>query len=163
MIETIGVVGAGTMGGGIAQVAARAGHRVLLRDVAPEFLERGMRAIDRSLQRDVDKERLKDEEKREIVGRIETTTELRRSARPTIVEAVGESSKSNRRVFAISQAANPEAILASNTSSSSSPAFAGHVPADRVKSEHFRTRCPDEAVAVSAASPFGDTLERSGS
>ena len=61
MIETIGVVGAGTMGNGIAQVAARAGHRVVLRDVSPEFLERGMKAINSSLQRDVDKERLTDD------------------------------------------------------------------------------------------------------
>ena len=76
MSELIGVVGAGTMGNGIAQVAARAGYDVVLRDVKDEFLARGMTAIDRSLQRDVDKERLKEEEKRTIVGRIRTTTEL---------------------------------------------------------------------------------------
>ena len=55
--ELIGVVGAGTMGNGIAQVAARAGYDVVMRDVRDEFLERGMSAIDKSLQRDVDKER----------------------------------------------------------------------------------------------------------
>ena len=58
MSEVIGVVGAGTMGNGIAQVAARAGYRVVMRDVKDEFLERGLAAIDKSLQRDVDKERL---------------------------------------------------------------------------------------------------------
>ena len=55
---SIGVVGAGTMGNGIAQVAARAGYDVILRDVSEEFLQRGLNAIDKSLQRDVDKERL---------------------------------------------------------------------------------------------------------
>ena len=64
MSELIGVVGAGTMGNGIAQVAARAGYEVVLRDVSEEFIERGLKAIDRSLQRDVDKERLQEEEKR---------------------------------------------------------------------------------------------------
>ena len=54
----IGVVGAGTMGNGIAQVAARAGYNVIMHDVREEFLARGMSAIDKSLQRDVDKERL---------------------------------------------------------------------------------------------------------
>jgi len=63
MIEIVGVIGAGTMGNGIAQVAARSGFDVVMRDVADEFLARGMTAIDKSLQRDVDKERLGAEEK----------------------------------------------------------------------------------------------------
>ena len=50
MSEVIGVIGAGTMGNGIAQVAARAGYRVVMRDVKDEFLERGLAAIDKSLQ-----------------------------------------------------------------------------------------------------------------
>ena len=56
--EIVGVIGAGTMGNGIAQVAARAGYEVVMRDVSEQFLERGMKAIDKSLQRDVEKERL---------------------------------------------------------------------------------------------------------
>ena len=60
---SIGVVGAGTMGNGIAQVAARAGYNVIMHDVREEFLDRGMSAIDKSLQRDVDKERLDAEDK----------------------------------------------------------------------------------------------------
>ncbi|HYP54199.1 MAG TPA: 3-hydroxyacyl-CoA dehydrogenase NAD-binding domain-containing protein, partial [Pyrinomonadaceae bacterium] len=67
MKETIGVVGAGTMGNGIAQVCARAGYDVVLRDVKDEFLRRGLAAVDKSLQRDVDKERLKGEEKEAIL------------------------------------------------------------------------------------------------
>src|SRR5437763_16439087 len=76
MSQIFGVVGAGTMGNGIAQVAARAGFDDILRDVAQEFLGRGMKAIDNSLQRDVDKERLNAEEKQTIIERIKTTTDL---------------------------------------------------------------------------------------
>src|ERR1700674_4673758 len=76
MGEVFGVVGSGTMGAGIAQVAARAGFDVVMRDVAEEFLTRGMTAIDKSLQRDVEKERLSADEKRAIVARINTTTDV---------------------------------------------------------------------------------------
>ena len=76
MSEIIGIVGSGTMGNGIAQVAARAGYRVVMRDVNDEFLQRGMQAIDKSLQRDVDKQRLTPEDKGWILERISTTTEL---------------------------------------------------------------------------------------
>ena len=58
------------MGNGIAQVAARAGYSVVMRDVQDEFLQRGLAAIDKSLQRDVDKERLSAEEKLSVIGRI---------------------------------------------------------------------------------------------
>jgi 3-hydroxybutyryl-CoA dehydrogenase len=144
-MDTIGVVGAGTMGNGIAQVAARAGHRVLLRDVAPEFLERGMRSIDRSLQRDVDKERLKEEEKREIVGRIQTTTELSALAGADfIVEAVTENLEVKAEVFRqLDDLAKPEAILASNTSSISITKLgAATCRADRVIGMHFMNPVP---------------------
>src|SRR5829696_10557315 len=98
--EIIGVVGAGTMGNGIAQVAARAGYEVVLRDVSREFLDRGLSAIDRSLQRDVDKERLGEGEKRSIVGRIRATTELAEMAGAGfVVEAITESLEAKRELF----------------------------------------------------------------
>jgi 3-hydroxybutyryl-CoA dehydrogenase len=117
--ELIGVVGAGTMGNGIAQVAARAGYEVVLRDVSEEFLERGMQAIDRSLQRDVDKERLKEEEKRAVVGRIRTTTALSDLAGAGfVVEAITENLEAKRMLFReLDEACGAESILASNTSS----------------------------------------------
>ena len=91
MTETIGVVGSGTMGNGIAQVAARAGYGVVMRDVKDEFLERGLKAIDKSLQRDVDKQRLTAEEKQAVIGRIQTTTELDAlSGASFVIEAVTE-------------------------------------------------------------------------
>ena len=107
------------MGNGIAQVAARAGYEVVLRDVSEEFLERGMRAIDKSLQRDVDKERLKEEEKRAIVGRIRTTTAVSDlSGAGFVVEAIYENLEAKRSVFReLDEACGAEAILASNTSS----------------------------------------------
>ncbi|HEX7720817.1 MAG TPA: 3-hydroxyacyl-CoA dehydrogenase NAD-binding domain-containing protein, partial [Pyrinomonadaceae bacterium] len=76
MSEIFGVVGAGTMGNGIAQVAARAGLQVVMCEVTEDFLARGMRGVDKSLQRDVAKERLTAEEKQSIIGRIKTTTDL---------------------------------------------------------------------------------------
>jgi 3-hydroxybutyryl-CoA dehydrogenase len=119
MPETIGVVGSGTMGNGIAQVAARAGYDVVMRDVSAEFLERGMKAIDRSLQRDVDKERLSSDEKQTVLGRIKTTTELDAfSSAAFVIEAVTENLEVKTEVFkALDRVTPPEAILASNTSS----------------------------------------------
>ena len=118
-VRKVGVVGAGTMGNGIAQVAARAGYDVVLRDVSEEFLERGMRAIDRSLQRDVDKERLKEEEKRAVVGRIRATTALSELAGAGfVIEAITENLEAKRSVFQeLDGVCGAESILASNTSS----------------------------------------------
>ena len=119
MSEIFGVVGAGTMGNGIAQVAARAGFEVVMRDVAPEFLARGMAAIDKSLQRDVDKERLSADEKQIILGRVKTTTDLDdlRDAF-IVVEAVTENLSVKSELFkALDGIVKNSAILASNTSS----------------------------------------------
>jgi 3-hydroxybutyryl-CoA dehydrogenase len=117
--ETIGVIGAGTMGNGIAQVAARAGYSVVMRDVTDEFLQRGLAAIDQSLDRDVAKSRLSEEEKGSIIGRIATTTEFETLRDASIViEAVTESFAVKSEVFkTLDQITNPNAILASNTSS----------------------------------------------
>lgn len=115
----IGVVGAGTMGNGIAQVAARAGYRVVMHDVRDEFLERGMKAIDKSLQRDVDKERLDTNGKQGIIERIRTTTDFAAfSDALFVVEAVTENLAVKTEVFQkLDQVSPPHAILASNTSS----------------------------------------------
>src|SRR6266850_1087499 len=119
MSEILGVVGSGTMGAGIAQVAARAGFDVVMRDVAQEFLARGMTAIDKSLQRDVDKERLSADEKSAIMTRIRTTTDIGGlSDAFIVVEAVTENLEVKTEVFkSLDGVTKPEAILASNTSS----------------------------------------------
>jgi 3-hydroxybutyryl-CoA dehydrogenase len=117
--ELIGVVGAGTMGNGIAQVAARAGYDVVMRDVRDEFLQRGINAIDKSLQRDVDKERLSAEEKQSILGRVKTTTDLEAlKGAVLVVEAITEDTTIKSNLFReLDLITVPSTILASNTSS----------------------------------------------
>jgi 3-hydroxybutyryl-CoA dehydrogenase len=100
MTGIIGVVGAGTMGNGIAQVAARAGYDVVMHDVREEFLDRGMGAIDKSLQRDVDKERLDLPGKQAMVKRIRTTTDFAAFKEVEfVVEAVIEDLGTKTQVF----------------------------------------------------------------
>src|SRR5258705_4288381 len=117
--SVIGVVGAGTMGNGIAQVAARAGYSVIMRDVRDDLLHRGLAAIDKSLQRDVAKERLSGEEKQGTLGRIQTTTKLEDfTSASFVVEAVNEDLAVKTEVFKLlDKITAPHAILASNTSS----------------------------------------------
>jgi 3-hydroxybutyryl-CoA dehydrogenase len=133
------------MGNGIAQVMARAGYTVVLCDVKEEFLERGMTAIDRSLQRDVDKERLKEEEKRAIISRIRTTTAWDALAESIlVVEAVTENLSVKTEVFRrLDDLTRPETILASNTSSISITKLgAATRRPDKVIGMHFMNPVP---------------------
>jgi len=94
MGDIFGVIGAGTMGNGIAQVAARAGFQVVMRDIADDFLARGLKTIDKSLQRDVDKERLTADEKQAF----DSGKPPQNSARPAdIPEAADNARQAFRR------------------------------------------------------------------
>src|SRR6266545_3451331 len=145
MTEIMGVIGSGTMGNGIAQVAARAGYTVIMCDVKEEFLQRGMQAIDKSLQHDVDKGRLAGDEKSAIMGRIERTTELQTLSRASFaIEAVTEDLNVKSEVFKSLDRITPSAaILASNTSSISITRLAATTKRpDKVIGMHFMNPVP---------------------
>ncbi|MCL4424826.1 MAG: 3-hydroxybutyryl-CoA dehydrogenase [Firmicutes bacterium] len=118
-IGTIAVIGAGQMGSGIAQVAAQAGYRVILRDIKEEFVARGISLIKGNLTRSVDKGKLAAEERESILGRINSTVDLGPVAQAQVViEAIVESLGQKRELFAVLDGlCPPETVFASNTSS----------------------------------------------
>ena len=117
--QVIGVIGAGQMGGGIAQVAAQAGCQVLLTDVDIEFAHNGITKIDKILSRQVAKGKLTDDDKAGIVGRIQAVEGIEGLAQvDLVVEAAMEDQELKKELFArLDKVLKPEAILASNTSS----------------------------------------------
>ena len=133
------------MGNGIAQVCARAGYTVIMRDVREDLLKDGLLAIDKSLQRDVDKERLSVEEKSGVIERIQTTTDLNAfKGASFVVEAVTENLTVKTEVFkALDEITPPAAILASNTSSISITKLAAATSRpDKVIGMHFMNPVP---------------------
>jgi 3-hydroxybutyryl-CoA dehydrogenase len=143
--EVIGVIGSGTMGSGIAQVAARAGYSVVMRDVEDAFLQRGLSTIDKSLQRDVDKERLTIGEKQAIVERITAVTDLNALKDAAfVIEAVTEDLNVKSEVFSkLDQITSPQTILASNTSSISITRLGATTSRpDKVIGMHFMNPVP---------------------
>jgi 3-hydroxybutyryl-CoA dehydrogenase len=126
-VRLVGVVGAGTMGHGIAQVLVRNGYSVVLHDTTQEPVGRGAEKISRGLARDVEKGRLTAEEKQQAEGRLKTTTELSDLASSDIViEAVTEKFDVKAQVLrSLDALCRPEALFASNTSSISITRLAG--------------------------------------
>ena len=118
-IKTVGVIGAGTMGNGIAQVFAQAGFLVRLVDVAQPMLDRARKSIERSLAKFVEKNRLTPEARDETMERLATSTALDRLGDADyVVEAIVEDADAKRMLFTSLDAfVKPEVILASNTSS----------------------------------------------
>lgn len=126
-IKSVAVIGAGTMGNGIAQVIAAGGFPVVLTDINEAALQRGLEAIDKSLQRLVSKQKLDANEKNALLARIRITTRLDDVAGcDVIIEAATENINLKLKIFGdLDRIAKPAAILASNTSSISLTRIAG--------------------------------------
>ncbi len=120
-IKKLGVVGAGAMGNGIAQLAAQIGCDVVMRDIEDAFVERGMNNIDRFLSRSVEKGKLESTEKNAILGRITGTTDMSQLKDVDfVIEAVIEDLELKKSVFKeLDELCRPEVVLATNTSSMS--------------------------------------------
>jgi len=144
-IKTVGVVGAGTMGNGIAQVFAQAGFKVRLVDVAQPMLDRARGAIEKSLAKFVEKNKLTAADRDATLGRLTTSTALDALADADyVVEAISEDAAAKRELFAgLDVMTRPHAILASNTSSISITLLgAATRRPDKVLGMHFMNPVP---------------------
>jgi 3-hydroxybutyryl-CoA dehydrogenase len=144
-IKTVAVLGAGTMGNGIAHVFARAGYNVILRDVEERFLQRGMETIGKNLDREVKKGKLTEAEKPQVLGRLKGVTEFAAiAAADFVVEAVPEKLEIKRSVLTeADKVLRPEVILGSNTSSISLTALAAMTGRpERFVGMHFMNPVP---------------------
>jgi 3-hydroxybutyryl-CoA dehydrogenase len=144
-IRTFGVVGAGTMGNGIAHTAAQFGYRVILNDLEDRFLDRGMKTIDKNLQRGVDKGKMSEPDKKAVLERIQATTRLEAlSEADIVVEAILENLEAKTDLFRkLDEITGKGTILASNTSSISITRLAAVTGrADRVIGMHFMNPVP---------------------
>ena len=153
------------MGNGIAQVAARAGYRVIMCDVRDELLQRGLANINQSLSRDVEKARLTGAEMKSIVSRITPMTQLESlSDASFVIEAITEDLAIKTDVFKLlDQITRPEAILASNTSSISITKLGGATKrADRVIGMHFMNPVPVMKLVevIRGVATSGETYQR---
>ena len=118
-IKKIMVLGAGQMGGGIAQVCAQAGYQVIMRDVSEEFLSRGLKIIENNLDRSLKNGRISAEEKNAALAGIATTLSLEDGQdADVVIEAIVEDAQIKHHTFAeLDRICSPQTILASNTSS----------------------------------------------
>ncbi|THF60408.1 3-hydroxybutyryl-CoA dehydrogenase [Pseudothauera rhizosphaerae] len=145
MLTKVGVVGAGTMGNGIAQVCAAAGFKVVMVDVAEEAVARGLAAVQSSLARLVTKGKLREVEKEAILTRIEGTTRYDQLASvDLVIEAATENEALKLRILKdVDAIVSPEAIIATNTSSISITKLAGATGRpDRFIGTHFFNPVP---------------------
>ncbi len=118
-VKTIGVVGAGQMGGGIAQVAAMSGLAVIMSDISEELVQRGVKAITKILSKGVEKGKMSPADQEAVLGRIRTTVNLRdMAAVEVVIEAATENEPLKLKLFReLDAICPPQTILASNTSS----------------------------------------------
>ena len=167
-IKTVAVLGAGTMGNGIAHVFARAGFHVILRDVEERFLQNGMDVIRKNLDREIKKGKLTEAEKPQVLARLQPVTNMAAIAPADfVVEAVPEKPEIKRAVLtAADKLLRSEVILASNTSSIAITTLAAMTTRpDKFLGMHFMNPVPVmalveviRALQTSDAS-FGTTIE----
>jgi 3-hydroxybutyryl-CoA dehydrogenase len=144
-VKNVAVIGAGTMGNGIVQVFAQSGFAVTMIDIKDEFLQRGVAAIEKSLDRLIKKEKITADDKARTLGNVTTSTSLADTKGcQLVIEAINENPELKAKVWKeISDAVAADAILASNTSSISITEIAAHVAnPNRFIGMHFMNPVP---------------------
>jgi len=144
-IRTVGVVGAGLMGSGIAQVVAQAGYSVVIREIEQRFLEKGLKLVEGQLQRAVEKGRMTAEEKASLLGRIRWTLNLEElKGADLVIEAIVEDLALEQELYrALDRLCPPATIFVSNTSSLTIMAMASVTGrTDRFAGLHFFNPVP---------------------
>ncbi|WP_448384443.1 3-hydroxybutyryl-CoA dehydrogenase [Desulfosoma sp.] len=142
-VKTFGVIGAGQMGNGIAQVAAMSGLSVIMNDIQDEFVQRGLNTIKKNLARSVEKGKMNQEEMDAVLGRIRTSVDLKdMAAADFVVEAATENEAIKFKIFQDLDAICPaHAILATNTSS---------IPIGRIAG---KTKRPEKVIGMHFMNP----------
>lgn len=144
-IKTIGVLGAGTMGNGIAQIAAQAGYNVIMRDIEDKFVEKGLKSIDKFLAKSVEKGKITAEAKDSVMGKIKGTTNMEDlKDSDYVVEVVFEDMDVKKKMFKeLDALTRKDVILATNTSSMSITEIANSTTRpDKVVGMHFFNPVP---------------------
>ena len=142
-IQTLGVIGAGQMGSGIAQVAAVSGLTVVMNDIKPEYVQRGLASIDKILTRNVEKGKLGAEEKAAVLKRIQISVDLKdMTTADFVVEAATENEPLKFQIFrSLDEYCRPDVVLATNTSS---------IPIGRIASQTSR---PEKVIGMHFMNP----------
>jgi 3-hydroxybutyryl-CoA dehydrogenase len=144
-IKTVAVIGAGTMGNGIAQVTAQAGYNVIMTDIKEEFCAKGLATISGSLDRQIKKGTLQEADKKAILSRIRTSCEMKEArAAQLVIESAPEILELKANIFKeLESICSPETILASNTSALPISAISSAIKRkDKVIGIHFMNPVP---------------------